>query len=246
MDQVRPAGPPGGVTVPARRSLWARLRRGLLLLVLGFAALSTLLVVLYGFLPPPITPLMVIRLAEGEGLRKDWVPFDQVSPHLMRALIASEDAQFCNHGGFDWTAIKKAIERNQEGRRTFGASTITQQTAKNLFLWPGRDFLRKGLEAYFAVLLELFLDKQRIMELYVNVVEFGPGVYGAEAAAQYHFGKPAAELTRREAALLAVVLPNPREMSASKPSGYVRKRAGTIQAWMEDSPVIEPGRPLCR
>jgi monofunctional biosynthetic peptidoglycan transglycosylase len=246
MDRVRHAEPPGGVTVPARRSLWARLRRALLLLALGFFALSTLLVVLYGFLPPPITPLMVIRLAEGEGLRKDWEPFENISPHLMRALIASEDAQFCNHGGFDWKAIRQAIERNQEGRRTFGASTITQQTAKNLFLWPGRDFVRKGLEAYFAVLLELFLDKQRIMELYVNVIEFGPGVYGAEAAAQYHFGKPASELTRRQAALLAVVLPNPREMSASKPSGYVRKRAGTIQAWMEDSPVIEPGRPLCR
>jgi monofunctional biosynthetic peptidoglycan transglycosylase len=246
MDRIGRIGPPDAVTGPARRSFWGRLRRAILLLGFGFVGLSTLLVVLYGFLPPPITPLMVIRLVEGEGLRKDWVPFDEISPHLVRALIASEDAQFCNHGGFDWKAIKQAIERNQEGRRTFGASTITQQAAKNLFLWPGRDFVRKGLEAYFALLLELFLDKQRIMELYVNVIEFGPGVYGAAAAAQYHFGKPAAELTRREAALLAVVLPNPREMSASKPSSYVRKRAGTIQAWMEDSPVIEPGRKLCQ
>jgi monofunctional biosynthetic peptidoglycan transglycosylase len=228
-----------------KRPLGTRIRRGLLLVILGFFGLSTFLVVLYGIVPPPVTPLMLIRVAQGEGLHKDWVPFDRVSPHLMRALIASEDAQYCNHGGFDWKAIKGAIERNRDGGRTFGASTITQQTAKNLFLWPGRDFLRKGLEAYFAVLLEVFLDKQRIMELYVNVIEFGPGVYGAEAAAQAHFGKSAADLTRREAALLAVVLPNPREMSASKPSSYVRKRAATIQARMNDAPAIEPGRPLC-
>ncbi len=228
------------------RSLAARIRRAIIGCGLGFLALSTFLVVLYGVVPPPVTPLMVIRLLQGEGLRKDWVPFDEVSPNLVRALIASEDARFCDHGGFDWQAIKDAIERNRAGRRTFGASTITQQTAKNLFLWPGRDFLRKGLEAYFAVLLEVFLDKQRIMELYVNVIEFGPGVYGAEAAARYHFDKPAAELTRREAALLAVVLPNPREMSASKPSSYVRRRAGTIQARMGDAPAVEPGVPLCR
>jgi monofunctional biosynthetic peptidoglycan transglycosylase len=226
--------------------LRTRIKRAVLIAVLGFFGLSVFLVALYAVVPPPITPLMVIRLVQGEGLRKDWAPFEEVSPHLVRALIASEDARFCEHPGFDWKAIWDAIERNRDGRRTVGASTITQQTAKNLFLWPGRDFIRKGLEAYFALLLELFLDKQRIMELYVNVIEFGPGVYGAEAAAQYHFGKPAAKLTRREAALLAVVLPNPREMSASKPSSYVRKRAGTIQARMNDAPPVEPGRRLCR
>jgi len=226
--------------------LAAGIRRLVLLVLGGFVALSVFLVALYAMVPPPITPLMVIRLVQGEGLRKDWVPFDQVSPHLIRALIASEDARFCEHMGFDLKAIQDALERNLEGGRTFGASTITQQTAKNLFLWPGRDLVRKGLEAYLAALLELFLDKQRIMELYVNVIEFGPGVYGAEAAARYHFDKPASELTRREAALLAVVLPNPREMSASKPSGYVRERAGTIQARMNDAPQIEEGRRLCR
>jgi monofunctional biosynthetic peptidoglycan transglycosylase len=212
----------------------------------GLVALSVFLVALYAVVPPPITPLMVIRLIQGEGLRKDWVPFNEVSPNLIRALIASEDARFCDHVGFDVKAIQDALERNRDGGRTFGASTITQQTAKNLFLWPGRDFIRKGLEAYLAVLLELFLDKQRIMELYVNVIEFGPGVYGAEAAARYHFDKPASELTRREASLLAVVLPNPREMSASKPSSYVRERAGTIQARMNDAPPVERGRRLCR
>jgi monofunctional biosynthetic peptidoglycan transglycosylase len=226
--------------------LRTRIKRAVLIAVLGFFGLSVFLVALYAVVPPPITPLMVIRLVQGEGLRKDWAPFEEVSPYLVRALIASEDARFCEHPGFDWKAIRDALERNRDGRRTFGASTITQQTAKNLFLWPGRDFVRKGLEAYFALLLELFLDKQRIMELYVNVIEFGPGVYGAEAAAQYHFGKPAAKLTRREAALLAVVLPNPREMSASKPSSYVRKRAGTIQARMNDAPPVEVGRRLCR
>jgi monofunctional biosynthetic peptidoglycan transglycosylase len=229
-----------------RTSLWARFRRRVLLALGGLIALSVFLVALYAVVPPPFTPLMVIRLIQGEGLRKDWVPFNEVSPHLIRALIASEDARFCEHVGFDVKAIQDALERNRDGGRTFGASTITQQTAKNLFLWPGRDFIRKGLEAYLAVLLELFLDKQRIMELYVNVIEFGPGVYGAEAAARYHFNKPAAELSRREASLLAVVLPNPREMSASKPSGYVRERAGTIQARMNDAPPVEPGRRLCQ
>jgi len=225
--------------------LRSRIRRILFAAVLGFVGLSTFLVALYAVVPPPITPLMVIRLVQGEGLHKDWVPFEQVSPHLIRALIASEDARYCMHSGFDWKAIREAIERNRDGGRTFGASTITQQTAKNLYLWPGRDFLRKGLEAYFALLLELFMSKQRIMELYVNVIEFGPGIYGAEAAARHHFGKSAAELSRREAALLAVVLPNPRQMSASKPSNYVSKRAGTIQARMNDAPKVDDGRLLC-
>lgn len=223
-----------------------RIRRAFLIGVLGFFGLTSFLVALYAVVPPPITPLMVIRSLQGEGLRKEWVPFEEVSPHLVRALIASEDARFCEHLGLDWKAIRQALERNREGRRVFGASTITQQTAKNLFLWPGRDLVRKGLEAYLALLLELLLDKHRIMELYVNIIEFGPGVYGAEAAARYHFGKPAAELTRREAALLAVVLPNPREMSASKPSSYVRKRAALIERWLNDSPRVEPGRRLCR
>lgn len=208
--------------------------------------LPAFLVALYAVVPPPITPLMVIRLFEGEGLRNDWVPFGEVSPNLVRALIASEDAHFCRHFGFDWTSIRQAIEEGRDGGRLRGASTITQQTAKNLFLWPGRDFVRKGLEAYLALLLELFMDKQRIMELYVNIVEFGPGVYGAEAAARHHFDKPASALSRREAALLAVVLPNPRVMSASKPGDYVRSRASTIQRWMEDVPAPGLDRRLCR
>lgn len=229
----------------AARRLWLRLRRAVLLAIAVFFALSLGLTALYAVVPPPITPLMVIRLLEGEGLHKDWVSFDQVSPHLIRALIASEDAHFCSHYGFDWKSIQQAIEASNAGKRLRGASTITQQTAKNLFLWPGRDFVRKGLEAYLAFVLELLLDKQRIMELYVNIIEFGPGIYGAEAAARHHFGKPAAELSRREAALLAVVLPNPREMSASKPSRYVRQRAGTIEARMNDAPRVEAGRRLC-
>jgi monofunctional biosynthetic peptidoglycan transglycosylase len=203
MAQSDVAGGPGTVTV------WRRLKRVFLLTVAASLTLSIGLVVIYGFLPPPITPLMVIRLIEGEGLSKDWVSYDQVSPQVFKAVIAGEDARFCEHLGFDFQAIRKAWQHNKKGRRIRGASTITQQTAKNVFLWPGRDPVRKGFEAYFAVLLELFWDKRRILEVYVNVVEFGHGIYGIETAAQTYYKKSAKDLTAEEAARLAAVLPSP-------------------------------------
>jgi monofunctional biosynthetic peptidoglycan transglycosylase len=203
MAQSNAAGGRGTVTI------WRRLRRAFLLTVAGFLTLSITLVVLYGLVPPPITPLMVIRLVQGEGLSKDWVSYDEVSPSVFKAVIAAEDARFCEHLGFDLEAIRKALHHNKKSRRLRGASTITQQTAKNLFLWPGRDIVRKGLEAYFAVLLELFWDKRRILEVYVNIVEFGHGIYGVEAASRAYYKKSAKDLTADEAARLAAVLPSP-------------------------------------
>ena len=160
---------------------------------------------------------MVIRLFQGEGLSKDWVSYDEVSPNVFKAVIAGEDARFCEHFGFDLEAIRKALQHNKKSHRLRGASTITQQTAKNLFLWPGRDLVRKGFEAYFAVLLELFWDKRRILEVYVNVVEFGHGIYGVEAAAQAYYKKSAKDLTAEEAARLAADSAEPAAPDAAAP-----------------------------
>ena len=173
-------------------------------------------------------PLMIIRLAEGETLRKDWTSLTAIAPALPQAVIASEDNLFCEHSGFDWKAIEEAVEDYQEGERPRGASTITMQTAKNLFLWPGRSLIRKGIEAWLTPQLELVWSKRRIMEVYLNIAEWGPGLYGAEAAARAYFDKPAADLSRREAALLAAVLPNPRRWSPAKPTTYIAGRAGRI------------------
>jgi monofunctional biosynthetic peptidoglycan transglycosylase len=210
---------------------WKQAKRILVLAVAGFVLLSTFFVVLYGVVPPPITPLMLIRLIEGEGLHKDWVSFDQVSPALFRAVIAAEDTRFCQHHGIEIEAIVDAWRKNQDGKRVYGASTITMQTAKNLYLWPGRSYVRKAFEAYFTLLMEALWSKRRILELYVNVVEWGHGVYGAEAAAQFHFKKSA-----KEAVLLAAVLPNPRRWSASKPSAYIKRRAQMILERMRIMP----------
>ena len=162
------------------------------------------------------------------------MPLEEISPQLMRAVIASEDERFCEHFGFDFKAIEEAWKRNQHGRRIYGGSTISMQTAKNLFLWPGRDWLRKGLEAYFTGLIELFWSKRRIIEVYLNIIEMGPGIYGAEAAAHAQFGKPAVALTSREAALIAATLPNPLRWSAARPTGYIARRASVIQGRMGD------------
>lgn len=207
------------------RRYFRRTAIGLVLLL--FAAPLSLLL-FYLAVPPPITPLMVIRLIEGEGLERDWVSLSEISPHLPRAVIASEDNAFCQHGGFDWKAIDTAIGDFRDGKRLRGASTISMQTSKNLFLWPGRDYLRKGLEAYLTVLLELLWSKERILEVYLNIAEWSSGVYGAEAAARHYFNKPAKALTRREAALLASVLPNPRKRSANKPSSQQRRHADVV------------------
>ncbi len=205
--------------------------------VAAYVTLAALLlpvfaVLTYRFVPPPITPLMVMRWAGGAPIRQRWVPLARISPALIRAVVASEDEKFCFHHGFDWDAMGEAWKEWRAGRTPRGASTITMQTAKNLFLWPGRSFLRKGIEAYFTVLLELFWSKQRIIETYLNVIEWGNGIYGAEMAARLHFGKPASALTPREAALFAAVLPNPRRWSPDHPDAYIDERAATIRARM--------------
>ncbi len=209
-----------------------RILRGLVALALGLAAFSVGWAALYRFVPVPATPLMLIRAVEGAGLDHDWVPLSAISPHLARAVIASEDTLFCGHGGFDWAAIEGAFEDNEEGARLRGGSTISQQTAKNAFLWPDRSWTRKGAEAWFTLLIEQLWPKRRILEVYLNSIEWGDGVYGAEAAARHHFKKPAAALTRREAALLAVVLPSPRKWSPNPPGAYVARRAGVIERRM--------------
>jgi len=230
----------GAVVGKGGRSIWRRAWRLLVLAVAGFFTLSITFVVIYRFLPPPLTPLMLVRLAEGEGLRKDWVSYDDISPQLFKAVIAAEDARFCQHYGFEFQAIADAWRKNKKGRRTIGASTITMQTAKNLFLWPGRDYVRKAFEAYFTVLIELFWDKRRILEVYVNIIEFGPGIYGIEAAAQAYYKKPAADLTAAEAARLASVLPNPRKWT---PQNLPRKsKLPRVRADMRDQPPPLDGR----
>jgi monofunctional biosynthetic peptidoglycan transglycosylase len=210
----------------------------------AFLVLSVFLVALYREVPPPVTPLMLIRGIEGQGIAKRWQPLSQISPHLVRAVIASEDAKFCGHRGFDWDAIREAWRRYRQGTgKLRGASTISMQTAKNVFLWPGRDWPRKGLEAYFTVLIELAWGKERIVETYLNVIEWGPGIYGAEAASQFHFHKPAAALSADEAARLAAILPDPLKWSAGRPDRYVAAHAAVIRAQMPD---VSLATPACR
>ncbi|WP_333586281.1 monofunctional biosynthetic peptidoglycan transglycosylase [Phenylobacterium sp.] len=221
---------PGG-RAPRSRGQLGRLVRTLLilLLVIGFVG-PVLAVAVYRFAPPPVTFLMIQRLAEGRGLNKSWRGLDQLSPHLVRSAIASEDANFCGHRGFDLEAIRKAMDHNERSDRVRGGSTISQQTAKNVFLWPDRSYVRKGLEAYFTVLIEVMWGKPRIMEVYLNVAEFGPGIYGAEAAARRYFGVSAADLSPTQAARLVAVLPSPLRYKVVEPGPYVRRRTGRIQA----------------
>lgn len=183
------------------------------------------LLMIYRIVPPPVTPLMVIRLFEGEALSKNWTSLEKISPSLPKLVIAAEDNTFCSHWGFDIAVYQAQLEKSLKGRASRGASTISMQLAKNLFLWPGRSYIRKALEIPLTLYVELVLPKRRIMELYLNVVEFGPGIYGAEAAAQAHFNTSADKLSPRQSAQLAAVLPNPRRWSASKPTGYIQGRA---------------------
>lgn len=217
----------------------ARLARALKLLVLAgvllFVALPLLYFAIFRFVPVPLTSFMVQGTVAGWlddkpwTLRHEWVDLERISPWLQRAVIASEDQKFADHYGLDLEAMEKAMAHNQRGKRIRGGSTISQQLAKNLFLWPGRSYVRKGLEAWLTLQMETLWSKERILEVYLNSVEFGRGVYGAEAAAQHYFGKPAARLTAREAALLAAVLPAPRKRNPARPSAYVSKRADWIQ-----------------
>ena len=205
-------------------------------IVVAFFASTILSVVALRFLPVWVTPLMVIRcfqqVSEGRSLKlsHDWEPLENISPSLPVAVMASEDARFLEHHGFDYKAIEHAAKRNREHpeKRKLGASTISQQTAKNVFLWPGRNWTRKGFEAYFTVLIEVLWPKQRIMEVYLNSIEMGEGIYGAQAVAEEHFGKDAKDLTRSECALIAATLPNPRKFSSKSPSTYMLKRQSRI------------------
>ena len=233
-----------GRKIARRRPLGRRLRRLALLVVLMGLLLPVPFVIAYRFVPPPITPLMVIRAAGGASLDKHWLPLERISAALPRAVIASEDEKLCTHHGFDWIAFENAYRDWRAGREPKGASTITMQVAKNLFLWPGRSVIRKGFEAYLTVLLEFFWDKHRIMEVYLNVIEWGDGVYGADAAAHRYFNKPASALTPQEAALLAAVLPNPREWSPARPTPYIAERAATIREAMPAMAV--PNANSCR
>lgn len=196
--------------------------------------LSIAMVVVYKFVPVYITPLMVMRSAEqlfhGEEVRMQhkWVPLEKISPQLVQAVVASEDNLFPEHNGFDVDQIKKAIDERKTGKRSRGASTISQQTAKNVFLLPVNSFIRKGLEAYFTLLIEWVWGKERIMEVYLNSIEMGKGIYGAEKTAQIKFSKSAARLTTSEAALIAATLPNPLRFDSAKPSPYIRKRQSQI------------------
>lgn len=199
-----------------------------------FIILSVSLVTVYRYIPPPFTPLMIIRLFEAEGISKSWVNYSTMSKNFPKAFIGGEDGKFMRHNGFDWQSIKTAQRYNtrQKNGKLRGASTISMQTAKNVFLWNGRNFIRKGLEAYFTILIEKIWDKKRILEVYANVVEMGGGIYGVEAASNYYFGKSASEVTRTEASLIAAILPNPRRWSASKPTPYIQKRASWIRGRM--------------
>jgi monofunctional biosynthetic peptidoglycan transglycosylase len=217
----------------------------ILLAIPGFFVFSVLLVSLFKFVDPPITPLMVIRVAEGipEGklvsVEKNWRSYDQISKNAPRAVISAEDARFMKHEGIDWKAVDAAKRYNaiKKGRKLRGASTITMQTAKNTFLWHDRNYIRKGLEIYFTYLIEAIWGKKRIIEVYLNVIEFGEGIYGVEAASQKFFGKPSSDLSRREAALLAAVLPNPRRWSPAKPTKYIEKRVNFVQGRMNSVPI---------
>ena len=205
---------------------------------LAFIIISIGWVVMARFIPVYLTPLMVIRSVEsifkGEAPKnsKKWVSMDQISPNMVQAVVASEDNLFLTHHGFSFDQIAKAYEHNQKGKRIRGGSTISQQTAKNVFLFPQRSYIRKGLEAYFTVLIELIWSKERIMEVYLNVIEMGDGMYGVEAAAQEHFGVSAAQLSRNQAALIAACLPNPRRFDAGHPSGYISRRKDHIVGLM--------------
>jgi monofunctional biosynthetic peptidoglycan transglycosylase len=197
--------------------------------ILWFVAISLALVLLFKFVPPPVTATM---LMDENGITKDWESLSNIDRNLATAVIAAEDGKFCQHGGFDQEAIEKAIENNARGGRIKGGSTISQQTAKNVFLWQGGGFFRKGLEAWFTFLIEKIWGKRRIMEVYLNVAETGIGTYGAEAGAQRYFNHSAARLSRTEAARMAAALPLPKRRSVTNPTGFTRRYGNTIAARM--------------
>jgi len=225
-------------------SLGSRVGRFLLGALAVLAIGPPLWVVIYRIVPPPITILMVERMIQGRGLDKSWRPLSEISPSLAQAVIGAEDARFCEHHGFDFHAMEAAAAHNaRHPGKIRGGSTISQQTAKNVFLWPGRSYVRKGAEAYFTVLIETLWGKRRILETYLNVVEWGPGIYGAEAAAQAYFGHDADQLTPEESARLAAILPDPLKWKAVHPGRYVARRTRHITA--AAATVREDGLTAC-
>jgi monofunctional biosynthetic peptidoglycan transglycosylase len=236
MDETQPIA---GAMVPVGRRGWPRWWLGRWPRRLGIIAAVILLwpivmTIVYALVPPPFSNVMITRALAGNGMTRDWVGLDQISPNLQRAVVSSEDARFCQHHGVDWIefqdVIDDALDADEGPLR--GASTISMQTAKNLFLWDGHSFIRKGLEIPLAYWMDFVWSKRRMIEIYLNIAEWAPGVYGAEAASQFHFKKPASKLTRHEAALLAAVLPNPIKRKAGKPSKGVARIADRIQRRM--------------
>lgn len=220
------------------KKVWKLLR----VLLLLFFGSSIGAVILFRFVPVPVTPLMIIRAVNAQGTdtqkererhwQHQWVSYDEISSWMPRAVVASEDGRFYEHHGFDFKEIQNAIDEGKAGKRQRGASTISQQTAKNVFLWPGPSWVRKGLEAYFTVLIELFWSKERIMGVYLNSIEMGAGIYGVEAASQHYFGCTAKELSKPRAALIALCLPSPLKRDPAHPSSYMRRRQRTIMRYM--------------
>ncbi len=211
-----------------RRHAKEALRRTVVGAGIAYLALHAL-GLLYAVVPVPLTPNMVFTRPDGTQLQRDWTPMERISPHMAAAVIAAEDSRFCGHDGIDWAAISEAARNNRDGGGRRGGSTLTQQTAKNVFLWNGGGYARKAVEAWLALYIDTVWTKRRILEVYLNVAEWGDGIYGVEAAAKARFGKSAADLSEREAALLAAVLPNPNDWRADPPGPYVRGRASTLQ-----------------
>ena len=218
----------------AKISFWTKLKSFVFKTLLWFFGISVFLVILFKFVPVPFTPLMIIRSIEQKLAGKemtcshDWISIDEMSKNFPKAVLASEDGNFIKHNGFDFKAMQKAFKNNNRGRKLKGGSTISQQTAKNVFLWQGRSYIRKGFEAYFTFLIELIWGKKRIMEVYLNSIEMGDGVYGVQAASQHWYGKNAADVTQIQAAGIAAILPNPRKYKALNSSNYINLRKAKI------------------
>lgn len=228
-----------------RKSLMSRFKALFIKFLLRFVALSIFSVVVFKFVPVPFTPLMVIRIIENITTDKDavfshdWEPIEDISLNLQKAVISSEDGLFLQHNGFDFGAMQKAFSNNNKGRKIKGGSTISQQTAKNVFLWQGRSYIRKALEAYFTVLIELIWGKERIMEVYLNSIEMGDGIYGAQAATQYWYKKDCSSLTPVQAAGIAAILPSPRRYKATNSTAYINKRKTKIVRVMKTVGTLE-------
>ncbi|MBY0487488.1 MAG: monofunctional biosynthetic peptidoglycan transglycosylase [Flavobacteriaceae bacterium] len=232
-------------TKPTNRTFFQKLKTFIWKAILWFFGVSIFLVILFKWVPVPFTPLMITRAIEQKLDGKemtcshDWVALEDISPNLQKAVIASEDGNFLKHNGFDFKAMQKAFKNNNRGKKLKGGSTISQQTAKNVFLWQGRSYLRKGLEAYFTFLIELVWGKERIMEVYLNSIEMGNGVYGAEAAAEHWYQIDAKDLSKNQAAGIAAILPNPRKFKATNSTSYIEKRKSKILRIMRYTGKVE-------